>query len=144
MKKGNGIRALSLIEIVLAIAILILALIPCSSLFSQGISALRDIRDRTVIINIAEQQIHRYIHDINNLDPGIPMSFIDRDITQDIVEEYNDKLAYIKNLKIVATVQPSSICVNGAHEIKIAVQWKSGTRSAKFTLFNIKARRENM
>ena len=144
MRNRTSIRALSLIEIVLAIAILILALIPCASLFSQSISTLRDIRDRTVIINIAEQQIHRYIHEINNLDSGTPMNIIDQDITQDIIAESQDKLAYIKDLKIIATVQPSSICVNGGHEIKIDVAWKSGTRSAKFSLFNIKARRENL
>lgn len=136
-------RAFTLLEILVSVAILGMAIIPISSLFSQGLSMLREMRDRTIIINIAEQQIHRYIQDLSQLGPGdSPISFTDLDITDDIVDEYSDRLQYIRNLKIEATVQPSALCVSGGYEIIIKSIWKSGKRTVEFSLFNIKAREE--
>ncbi len=136
-------RAFTLLEILVSVAILGMAIIPISSLFSQGLSMLREMRDRTIIINIAEQQIHRYIQDLSQLESGdSPINFTDRDITDDIVDEYSDRLQYIRNLKIEATVQPASLCVSGGSEIIIKSSWKSGKRTVEFSLFNIKARED--
>jgi type II secretory pathway pseudopilin PulG len=134
-------HGLSVVEIMLAMAILAMAAVIFIPVFTQGVGMTREIRDYSVLVGLAEQLLHEHITRITNLAPGAPpINFFEDDITAAVKSAaQNEVLNSLPRAKILATVRPAAVCQSGGYEITIKMTWESGGRPKEFSLTTIKA-----
>ncbi|MBF0545751.1 MAG: prepilin-type N-terminal cleavage/methylation domain-containing protein [Candidatus Riflebacteria bacterium] len=119
----------SLLEIILALFIFGVAILPLQFLFSEGIDANKAIKEYSTAINLAESQLHKYVNVINNLSKTSTISISKQDDTAEIVSGFADKLKFLNGLKVSSTVQavPPTLA-SSAYEITIEVEWNKKER----------------
>lgn len=132
---------MSIIEVVLALAILAMAALIFLPVFSQGMEFTKEIRDYSVLVGMAEQLTHGYIVRINNLAPtDPPINFFEDNVTASVKAAMkNPVLDGLPDFKVLSTVRPSLLCEKGGYEIIIKMTWESGGRPKEFSLLTVKA-----
>ncbi len=132
---------MSIIEIILAMAILAMAAVIFLPVFTQGMGFTKEIRDYSVLVGLAEQLTHGYMVRINNLAPtDPPINFFEDNVTNAVKAAMkNPVLDGLPDFKVLSTVRPSLLCEKGGYEIIIRMTWESGGKPKEFSLFTVKA-----
>ena len=136
-----GFKGFTLVEIIVALFIFGVALLPLQFLFSEGIDANKAIKEYSTAMNLAESQLHKYINLINNLSPGSSISLAKQDDTTEVASDFPDQLKYLSNLKVLSTVRKLSTTIaSSAYEVAVEIEW---SKKEKFRLHTIVAQRED-
>jgi len=128
---------------VLAVAILGMAALCFFPVFNQMLVFTKEIRDYSILAGLGEQLVHDYLVQVNGLAPGAALGLVESDITPMVRSTYpNAVFDSFSSFKVVATVRPTALCVNGGYEILIRIHWKNEGIPREFSLFTVKAARE--
>lgn len=115
---------MTLIEVVVAVGIFAFVFIPLMSLFSSNVDTFRAVREYVTVIHIAEGQMHKFTNIINNLAPSDTISYINEDLTPEVIRDYPDNLSWLANLKITGTVCLAAATDGvGSYQIIINAAW---------------------
>ncbi len=137
MKARIGI---TLIEMILAFAIMAMAAAAFFPAFNQGVAFTKEIRDYSILVNLAEMLVHDYSTQISKTTKASPLSIFEEDITQKVLDRCkNPVLDGMKKFRVSTTVRPSLLCENGGYEIIIKFDWETGGRGKTFSLATAKA-----
>jgi hypothetical protein len=130
----------SLMEVVVALAILFIGLVPLLRLMSSQAVSAKDIRDYSVVMNLVEGQLHKYINMVNNIDGSDTLALNREDVTAEVLAARQGELKDLaSSLKMFATVQKSTQCPDFAYDVQVEASWENGKT---FQLFTVVIRRD--
>jgi hypothetical protein len=131
---------LTLVEIVLALGILMLGLLPLLSLFGAQAVTIRDLGDYSQAMNMAEGEIHRYVQLVQALPASETFALFEEDVTAEARGLFPEQAAQLGlGLKVIADVRALSDAPAYGFQIRMKVLW--GDRRV-IDLATVLARRE--
>ncbi|MBF0500067.1 MAG: prepilin-type N-terminal cleavage/methylation domain-containing protein [Candidatus Riflebacteria bacterium] len=131
----------SLVEIIITLSVLVVALVPLLRLMSSQAVSARDIRDHSIVMNLVEGQLHKYICIVNAANASSSICLVKEDITSEIVADHKGELGSLVNsLQMLVTVQVCPECPDHAYEILVEATWE---KVKKFHLYTVVAERDS-
>ena len=120
------VSGLTFVEIIVALGILGFGMMALMGLFSSQITSIKDISDYSIVVNLAEAQMQKYVSLIRNLQASDTLSLADEDVTAEVVARWPEQAKKLgKELKVVSTVAKYGSVPDRAFEIRIDSTWGS-------------------